>query len=152
MLSVWVYNHWCSVRTPCQMKNQCHHSSRGIIQYHKCKWFEQCHRNINMVVQSRPVRQPKDLMGNIPRLSQKRSLCCIQCEESASVAGTAAHMTEMSRDAAQSCGLKVVSEHCSAHLTNSWASRSHNTGQTTPKQKRTGCILINPRRSLVAFN
>ena len=35
------------------------------------------------------------------------------------VARAAAQVTELSRDAAQSSGLKVVSEHCCAHLTNS---------------------------------
>lgn len=52
------------------------------------------------------------------------------------VAQAAAQVTEMSLDAAQSCRLKVASEHCCTYLTfNSWASRSHNMAHTaSPKQ------------------
>lgn len=82
-------------------------------------------------------------------VAQSCVLCCIQwlrnrvCD--GLVAPAAAQVTEMSLDAAQSCRLKVVSEHCCGHLTfNSWACRSHNTAHTASPKQLTCGILITP--------
>lgn len=57
-------------------------------------------------------------MGYTVKGPQKCSVCCIQCPWKSvcdgSVSRAAAQVTELSMDAAQSCGLKVVSEHCCA--------------------------------------
>lgn len=110
-----------------------------------------------------------DSIRHTVRWLQKCSACCIQCllEESMRSLGcpVAAQVTELSLDAAQSRGLKVVLEHCCAHLTNSWACRSHNTGHTniskTETTLTTGIFItrldsvhfhVLLGRSLVAFN
>ena len=75
-----------------------------------------------MVAQSQTGSR-NEWMGHMLGWPEKRSVCCIQCLQQGEcdglVARAAAQVTELSLDEAQSCRLKVVSEHCCAHLTNS---------------------------------
>lgn len=102
------------------------------------QWREQHHRNVNMVAMVLNRKQ-KGKMGCMLGGGQKHSSCSLPCFWQRVCDGLVtrapAQVTEFSLDEAPVWGLKVASEHCCAHSTNSWACCNHNTGwAASPKQ------------------